>query len=169
MHLYRVQITYKQDIFKNSDRYPITALTSFPGSGNTWVRHLIHKASGYWTGSIYPDEDLHNNGMIPPWNVELNCTEFRDRSPYILVKSHKWPTLAEGGDVKIRGKDVYLNCYNKKKWGEKDNHNHMISKQAMWRFLQTAQIWIFMDWKAIVKQCESMVNKTKYFVLQQYD
>ena len=25
-----------------------TAISSFPGSGNTWARHLLHMASGYW-------------------------------------------------------------------------------------------------------------------------
>ena len=27
---------------------PRTAISSFPGSGNTWARHLLHMASGYW-------------------------------------------------------------------------------------------------------------------------
>ena len=30
----------------NDSRYPLTALASFPGSGNTWLRHLIHQATG---------------------------------------------------------------------------------------------------------------------------
>lgn len=32
---------------------PRTALASYPGSGNTWVRHLIQQATGLNTGSIY--------------------------------------------------------------------------------------------------------------------
>jgi len=31
-------------------------LVSFPGSGNTWVRHMIEQATGIYTGSMYPDE-----------------------------------------------------------------------------------------------------------------
>ena len=30
-----------------------TALASFPGSGNTWTRYLIHKLTGIFTGDIY--------------------------------------------------------------------------------------------------------------------
>ncbi|XP_077986099.1 sialate:O-sulfotransferase 2-like [Glandiceps talaboti] len=33
--------------------HPPIALASFPGSGNTWVRHLIEQATGLYTGSIY--------------------------------------------------------------------------------------------------------------------
>ena len=37
-------------------------LLSFPGSGNTWTRHLIEQASGIYTGSVYGDCDLMNSG-----------------------------------------------------------------------------------------------------------
>ncbi|XP_077986097.1 sialate:O-sulfotransferase 2-like [Glandiceps talaboti] len=33
--------------------HPPIALASFPGSGNTWARHLIEQATGIYTGSIY--------------------------------------------------------------------------------------------------------------------
>ncbi|ELU11424.1 hypothetical protein CAPTEDRAFT_193826 [Capitella teleta] len=34
---------------------PSTALASFPGSGNTWTRHLIELSTGFYTGAIYKD------------------------------------------------------------------------------------------------------------------
>ena len=37
---------------------PIVALVSFPGSGNSWVRHLLEQATGVYTGSIYCDTSL---------------------------------------------------------------------------------------------------------------
>ena len=37
---------------------PIVALVSFPGSGNSWVRHLIEQATGIYTGSLYCDQTL---------------------------------------------------------------------------------------------------------------
>ncbi|XP_044142831.1 WSC domain-containing protein 1-like isoform X2 [Bufo gargarizans] len=39
------------------------ALSSFPGAGNTWVRHLIEHATGYYTGSYYFDGTLYNKGF----------------------------------------------------------------------------------------------------------
>ena len=39
------------------------ALASLPGSGNTWVRHLIQLSTGYLTGSTYTDEELKKNGF----------------------------------------------------------------------------------------------------------
>lgn len=40
----------------------LVALSSFPGAGNTWVRHLIELVSGYYTGSFYFDGTLYNRG-----------------------------------------------------------------------------------------------------------
>lgn len=54
---------------------PIVALISFPGSGNTWLRHLLEQATGTYTGSIYCDHSL--KAMFPGehvgMNVQYNC------------------------------------------------------------------------------------------------
>ena len=44
--------------FKDRNENPITALVSFHGSGNTWVRHLLEQATGIFTGSVYCDAAL---------------------------------------------------------------------------------------------------------------
>ncbi|XP_034276686.1 sialate:O-sulfotransferase 1 [Pantherophis guttatus] len=41
----------------------LVALSSFPGAGNTWVRHLIEHATGIYTGSYYFDGTLYNKGF----------------------------------------------------------------------------------------------------------
>ncbi|XP_064158014.1 sialate:O-sulfotransferase 1 [Anguilla rostrata] len=41
----------------------LVALSSFPGAGNTWVRHLVELATGYYTGSFYFDGSLYNKGF----------------------------------------------------------------------------------------------------------
>ncbi|NWY04019.1 WSCD2 protein, partial [Nothoprocta ornata] len=41
----------------------VVALASFPGAGNTWARHLIELATGYYTGSYYFDGSLYNKGF----------------------------------------------------------------------------------------------------------
>ena len=46
----------------NKTRHPV-ALASFPGSGNTWVRGLLHMATGLCTGSLYCDRDLRRHGF----------------------------------------------------------------------------------------------------------
>lgn len=42
---------------------PPTALASFPGSGNTWMRHLIEGATGIFTGSRYKDLQIQMYGL----------------------------------------------------------------------------------------------------------
>ncbi|XP_068166164.1 sialate:O-sulfotransferase 2-like [Antennarius striatus] len=39
----------------------LVALASFPGSGNTWTRHLIELTTGFYTGSIYLDKSLYRH------------------------------------------------------------------------------------------------------------
>ncbi|KAK7086073.1 WSC domain-containing protein 1, partial [Halocaridina rubra] len=60
---------------------PRTALASFPGSGNTWLRYLIQGATGLFTGSIYNDRQLASKGFYGESDpVECGCT--------IVVKTH---------------------------------------------------------------------------------
>ena len=42
---------------------PAVPLLSIPGAGNTWVRFLIQKITGYYTGSIYSDVLLRLGGF----------------------------------------------------------------------------------------------------------
>nr|XP_002735861.2 PREDICTED: WSC domain-containing protein 2-like [Saccoglossus kowalevskii] len=60
---------------------PLVALASFPGSGNTWVRHLLQQATGIYTGSIYNDKSLKREGF--------DGEGFTDNS-VIVVKTHEW-------------------------------------------------------------------------------
>ncbi|CAK8675004.1 unnamed protein product [Clavelina lepadiformis] len=80
--------TYVQNVNCKSKRFlptnftPRVALLSFPGSGNTWLRHLLEMASGFYTGSIYQDEALYGEGYLGeylPW----------DSGRTIAIKTHK--------------------------------------------------------------------------------
>ena len=50
--------------FMNATGRPPVALVSFPGSGNTWVRGLLEKVTGYCTGSVYCDQGLARTGFV---------------------------------------------------------------------------------------------------------
>ena len=65
----------------SSSGHPRTALASFPGSGNTWVRLLVQQMSGIWTGSIYSDGDLRANGFPG---------EHKTGDRVMVVKTHEW-------------------------------------------------------------------------------
>jgi len=43
---------------------PVVLLSSYPGSGNSWVRQLIETAAGIYTGSVYCDPSYVSSGMI---------------------------------------------------------------------------------------------------------
>ncbi|XP_072164172.1 sialate:O-sulfotransferase 2-like [Diadema setosum] len=64
-------------------QFPLVALASFPGSGNTWVRYLIERATGYYTGSIYDDGDLYRKGF-------LGEREDWRKGKTVAIKSHRF-------------------------------------------------------------------------------
>ncbi|GBG26668.1 WD repeat-containing protein pop2 [Hondaea fermentalgiana] len=55
------------------------ALASYPGSGNTWTRHVIQQGSRLYTGSMYNDRKLYKGGFL----AEM----LRDRT-VVAVKTH---------------------------------------------------------------------------------
>lgn len=61
--------------------YPPVVLFSFPGSGNTWVRHLLETATGFYSGSSYVDADIYKGGMLGEMEPVLSGRT-------IVVKSH---------------------------------------------------------------------------------
>lgn len=54
----------KQRMFLPETSTSLVALSSFPGAGNTWLRHLIELSTGFYTGSFYFDGALFNGGEV---------------------------------------------------------------------------------------------------------
>lgn len=65
--------------FMNGTGRNVVGLVSETGSGNTWVRGLLEKATGICTGAIYCDAALRNSGMIG---------ELVTGSSVLVVKTH---------------------------------------------------------------------------------
>ena len=82
------------------------ALYSIPGSGNTWVRHLIEKVSDMYTGSAYRDDTLLQhferegycgNGLIA-WKVHpFSRHELFYRKGILPECNRMCQNLSEGG------------------------------------------------------------------------
>lgn len=73
---------------------PITALSSFPGSGNTWSRHLLHMATGIWTGNAKSSSKLKQAGWLAE---DLEC----NAGVTIAVKTHRWHTMKKCAYSKV--------------------------------------------------------------------
>jgi hypothetical protein len=71
----------------NENEGKVIGLTSFPGSGNTWLRYLLQQATGIYTGSVYKDYGLLKSGFP---------AESISNSSVLIVKTHEfgstvWP------------------------------------------------------------------------------
>ncbi|XP_054749194.2 sialate:O-sulfotransferase 1-like [Lytechinus pictus] len=49
--------------FAEEGSQTLLALASYPGSGNTWLRHLMEHSTGIYTGSVYTDKRLQQGGF----------------------------------------------------------------------------------------------------------
>ena len=57
------------------------SLSSYPGSGNTWVRYMIEEFTGYYTGSVFHDGKLYRGGFMGEYE------EYED-GRVIVTKQH---------------------------------------------------------------------------------
>ncbi|XP_052790279.1 WSCD family member CG9164-like [Mya arenaria] len=69
-----------KDIRLSDHALPVTGLISFPGSGNTWLRHLLQQLTGIGTSSVYCDRSLATTGF------PFECEKRWNRT--LAVKSH---------------------------------------------------------------------------------
>ena len=58
----------------HKDEFAKIVLASFPGSGNTWMRYLLDRTLGIYSGSMTFDKSLYRGGFIGESN------DFDDRS-----------------------------------------------------------------------------------------
>lgn len=75
-------VEYKDCKKQFGKSFPPTAIHSFMGAGNTWMRYLIEEATGFYTGSCYKDADLFKGGF----KGELSSID--NFSKLIGIKSH---------------------------------------------------------------------------------
>ena len=85
--------------FRDGQQHLPVALVSVPGSGNTWVRGLLEKATGICTGSIYCDAPLRIKGFVG---------EYVHDGSVLVVKTHTSDYQWRGMKVENRNHDDYF-------------------------------------------------------------
>ncbi|XP_035697403.1 WSC domain-containing protein 2-like isoform X2 [Branchiostoma floridae] len=116
------------------------ALASYPGSGNTWTRHLLQYATGQFTGSVYRSGDLYMSGFLG----ELE--DYKSGST-ITIKSHVFLPNCTGAILLIRNPfDAVLSHFNFKMTSSHVNHVEESSLQGKeWRNFAMYSIGIWSD------------------------
>ncbi|XP_046406510.1 WSCD family member AAEL009094-like [Ischnura elegans] len=96
--------------FARQKSLPMTALVSFPGSGNTWVRYLLEASSGIFTGSVYTDRQLISKGFygeaVP---ADCGCTAVQKTHGFALAGRVPAGAVQRAAEVALfRGRAVLL-------------------------------------------------------------
>ncbi|XP_071946552.1 sialate:O-sulfotransferase 2-like [Antedon mediterranea] len=107
---------------------PLVSLASFPGSGNTWVRYLIERATGIYTGSYYNDGELSKKGF-------LGEREHYKKGTTVVIKTHRFDEdhirEFDAGIVVIRNPyDAMVSEHNRKFGGHTGHANPSQYKQG---------------------------------------
>ena len=113
--------------------FPLTSLSSYPGSGNTWVRYLIEEYTGYYTGSIYSDNNLFHGGFKVSGDMKNKAKVFKGEKvdwkagTTIVVKAHSFKDDRNLNDsiLLIRSPyDAILAEFNRLKGNSKGGDHH---------------------------------------------
>ncbi|KAI0240764.1 WSC domain-containing protein 2-like [Lamellibrachia satsuma] len=84
--LYRVKVNRRETCYKlfkfAETPLNVTALASFPRSGNTWTRRMLTEATGLYTGTVYNDPRKPGDIQYPPVTPITNGS-------VIVVKTHQ--------------------------------------------------------------------------------
>ena len=60
-------------------------LASFPGSGNTWARYVIERATGFFTGAVGNDSSLFHGGFLGEFEKQNAGTTILVKVPNSLL------------------------------------------------------------------------------------
>ncbi|CAG5096594.1 Oidioi.mRNA.OKI2018_I69.XSR.g14692.t1.cds [Oikopleura dioica] len=115
-------------------------LASFPGSGNTWTRYVIERATGYFTGAVANDSSLFAGGFVGEY-------EHQNAGTTILVKGRAHRNIKEqdGAVLLIRNPfDAILAEFNRNHGG---GHTGHAAKEAFYA-KNTKEIWPGKDKRA---------------------
>ena len=89
-HGVKTQI-HKLETFTKNRNYPYVALSSYYGSGNTWMRHLLQLYSGISTSTLYNDGEINTNSDLNREAEQIKnsvCENEPDISNYIGYGSY---------------------------------------------------------------------------------
>ncbi|XP_049846131.1 WSC domain-containing protein 1-like [Schistocerca gregaria] len=89
---------------------PMTALVSFPGSGNTWLRYLIETASGVFTGSVYTDRQIISKGFYgEAVSPDCGCTAVQKTHGFSVAGVVPLAAAQRAAEVRVfRGRGILL-------------------------------------------------------------
>ncbi|CAH0394429.1 unnamed protein product [Bemisia tabaci] len=96
--------------FARQKSLPMTALVSFPGSGNTWVRYLIETTTGIFTGSVYADKLIFSKGFFGEReSPDCGCTSVQKTHGFALAGAvPKLPTEKTAEVSLFNGRAILL-------------------------------------------------------------
>jgi len=116
--------------FAKQGTFQPRALVSFPGSGNSWLRYLIERSSGYFTGSVYEDKKLFKSGLLGELRSPTDGTTILQKAHHDNDGVVKFkPVFGYRGVLIIRNPyDALLSFWNFRYTKNKNKHTGIIRK-----------------------------------------
>nr|XP_039269003.1 WSC domain-containing protein 1-like isoform X2 [Styela clava] len=79
---------YFEKTYASNKHVPYVGILSFPGSGNTWFRHLLEMATGIYTGSVYDEAELFSYGFYGEI-LEMTSNDILGVKDHVIHKRNK--------------------------------------------------------------------------------
>eukprot|EP00057_Strongylocentrotus_purpuratus_P000923 XP_001187034.2 PREDICTED: WSC domain-containing protein 1 [Strongylocentrotus purpuratus] len=143
--------------------FPPIALASFPGSGNSWVRHLIKTSTGYATGSVYASEILRRRGF-PGGEGNLEGRA-------LTIKTHVFQKNMVGAILLLRNPyRAMVAEFNRREAGQTGHAPEKEFKTEKWHpyVEEEARNWIKL-YRAFISECHHPGNTCKSTLIVYYE
>ncbi|XP_077980652.1 sialate:O-sulfotransferase 1-like [Glandiceps talaboti] len=152
--------------FAPRNNHPYTALASFPGSGNTWLRHLLEISTGIYTSSPYYDGTLYDGGFL---GEGLDHKEGRT----VVAKTHEFYPIKSDFKTAIvlirnpfdafvadfnRIKGDHVGFANSESFHEQSWYEYVLDAAPAWEIFHTN--WLLWNHPTYFVLYEDLVNST---------
>nr|XP_054754110.1 WSC domain-containing protein 1-like [Lytechinus pictus] len=144
--------------------FPLTALASYPGSGNTWMRHLIETSTGYASGNSKPSYILVGAGFKGE-----RVPHFAGRT--LTIKTHTFHPRMDSSILLVRNPyRAMVAEFNRQKAGKTGHAEDNIFRTEDWRryVKKQSQTW-FKLYEKYISECNHLGHTCKSMLIVYYE
>nr|XP_039269002.1 WSC domain-containing protein 1-like isoform X1 [Styela clava] len=121
---------YFEKTYASNKHVPYVGILSFPGSGNTWFRHLLEMATGIYTGSVYDEAELFSYGFYGEI-LEMTSNDILGVKDHVIHKRNK--KMYNKQILIIRNPyDAFMAEFNRKASGHVGHRNSSDFQTSEW-------------------------------------
>ena len=145
---------------------PKVALASYPGSGNTWTRHLLQQLTGVLTGAVYHSQNLKISGFPAEGVTDGRVIAVKTHTPYAITSGESVDSYDKVIVITRNPWDAFLANFNLGQTRSQVKMANMETINSKWQDSYKRQFDI---WHKFHMEWGKRSNETENFLLIHYE